>query len=83
MAGRIEKTKGKIKVALGSLTGNKSLESEGRLDRRAGQAKLRIGHLKHKVDAATDSAQDKAIKITDDARDAARRHGATKEEGAS
>ncbi|MGC2486271.1 MAG: CsbD family protein [Acidimicrobiales bacterium] len=72
MAGKIEKTKGKIKVALGSLTGKKNLEAEGRLDRRAGQAKEKIGRAKDKVDAAAQSAQDMANKATDNARDAAR-----------
>jgi uncharacterized protein YjbJ (UPF0337 family) len=73
MAGKIEKTKGKVKVALGSLTGNKELETEGRLDRQAGQAKETIGRVKSKVDAAAEKAERKALKATDSARDAARR----------
>jgi len=73
MAGKIEKAKGKIKVALGSLTGNKELESEGRLDRRAGQAKETISRVKSKVDATADNVERKAVKATDNARDAARR----------
>jgi uncharacterized protein YjbJ (UPF0337 family) len=72
MAGKFEKSKGKIKVALGSLTGNKGLESEGRLDRRAGQAKESIGRVKSKVNATADKAERKAVKATDNARDAAR-----------
>ena len=42
MAGRFEEVKGRLKVALGSLTGNKEMESEGKLDRRAGRAKEKI-----------------------------------------
>jgi uncharacterized protein YjbJ (UPF0337 family) len=72
MAGRIEKTKGKIKVAFGSLTGNKHLESEGRLDRRSGETKEAIGHVKSKVDAATDKTERTAVKATNSARDGAR-----------
>jgi uncharacterized protein YjbJ (UPF0337 family) len=73
MAGKIEKTKGKVKVAIGSLTGNKELESEGKLDRRAGQAKEKIRRVKSKVDATAEMAERKAVKATDSARDAARR----------
>jgi uncharacterized protein YjbJ (UPF0337 family) len=83
MAGRLEKTKGKIKIALGSVTGKKNLETEGRLDRRTGQTKEQIGHVKDKVDAATESAHDKAIKATDAAREAARRNSAPKEKETS
>lgn len=72
MAGKIEKTKGKVKVAIGSLTGNKQLESEGKLDRAAGQAKEKIGRVKSKVDAAAEKAERKAVRATDSARDAAR-----------
>ena len=38
MAGKVEKSKGKVKEAVGTLTGNKKLESEGKIDRRAGEA---------------------------------------------
>jgi uncharacterized protein YjbJ (UPF0337 family) len=72
MAGKFEKTKGKLKVALGSLTGNKQLESEGRLDRRAGRTKENIGRMKNKIDATADSVERKAVRATDSARDAAR-----------
>jgi uncharacterized protein YjbJ (UPF0337 family) len=73
MAGKIEKARGRLKVALGSLTGNKDLESEGKMDRRAGQAKETIGRAKSKVDSAADMAEQKAVQATDSARDAARR----------
>jgi uncharacterized protein YjbJ (UPF0337 family) len=73
MARKIEKTKGKVKVAIGSLTGNMELETEGKLDRRAGQAKEKIRRVKSKVDATAEMAERKAVKATDSARDAARR----------
>jgi uncharacterized protein YjbJ (UPF0337 family) len=73
MAGRIEKSKGKVKEAVGSLTGNKQLESEGKVDRRAGEAKEKIGRVKSKVEEAAEKAERKATKVIDKAKDAARR----------
>jgi len=73
MAGKIEKSKGKVKVAIGSLTGNKELESEGKIDRRAGEAKEKIGRVKSKVEGAADKAERKAARAIDKASEAARR----------
>jgi uncharacterized protein YjbJ (UPF0337 family) len=39
MAGQLEKTLGKIKETIGSLTGNPSLEAEGKKDQLVGMAK--------------------------------------------
>jgi uncharacterized protein YjbJ (UPF0337 family) len=73
MAGKIEKSKGKVKEAVGSLTGNKKLESEGKIDRRAGEAKEKVGRMKSKVEGATEKAERKAVKAIDKTKDAARR----------
>ena len=73
MAGKTEKSKGKVKEAVGSLTGNKKLESEGKIDRRAGEAKQKIGRVKGKVEGAAEKAERKAVKVIDKAKDAARR----------
>ena len=73
MAGKIEKTKGKAKVAVGSLTGNKKLESEGKNDRRAGEAKEKIGRAKDKGEGAAEKAERKAVKAIDKVKDASRR----------
>jgi uncharacterized protein YjbJ (UPF0337 family) len=73
MAGKVEKSKGKAKVAVGSLTGNKKLESEGKIDRRAGEAKEKVGRVKSKVEGATKKAERKTVKAIDKASDAARR----------
>ena len=73
MAGNIEKSKGKVKEAVGSLTGNKKLESEGKIDRRAGEAKAKISRVKGKVEGAAEKAERKAVKAIDKAKDAARR----------
>jgi uncharacterized protein YjbJ (UPF0337 family) len=73
MAGKLEKSKGKVEVAVGSLTGNKKLESEGKIDRRAGEAKEKIGRAKIKVEKAAEKAERKAVKAIDKAKDASRR----------
>ena len=73
MAGKLEKSKGKVEVAVGSLTGNKKLESKGRIDRQAGEAKEKIDHAKTKVTDAAEKAERKAIKVVDKAKSAARK----------
>jgi uncharacterized protein YjbJ (UPF0337 family) len=73
MAGKIEKSKGKVKVAVGSLTGDKKLESEGKIDRRTGEAKEKIGRVKKKVEGTAEKTERKAGKAIDKAGDAARR----------
>ena len=42
MAGKADQTKGKAKEAVGDLTGNKDLKSEGKADRQAGEAKEKV-----------------------------------------
>jgi uncharacterized protein YjbJ (UPF0337 family) len=73
MAGKIEKSKGKAKEAVGSLTGNKKLESEGKIDRRAGAAKEKVGRVKGKVEGVAEKAERKAVKAIDKAKGATRR----------
>jgi len=51
MAGKTEQMKGKAKEAVGDLTGNKDLKSEGKADRQTGEAK-------EKVDEAIDKVKD-------------------------
>jgi uncharacterized protein YjbJ (UPF0337 family) len=48
MAGKTDQMKGKAKEAAGVLTGDKDLESEGKADRRAGDAKEKVGHAKER-----------------------------------
>ncbi|NNN14611.1 MAG: CsbD family protein [Acidimicrobiaceae bacterium] len=71
MAGKIEKSKGKVKQAVGALTGNKKLESEGRIDHRTGEAKEKIGRLTRKFEEAAETTQRKAVKVVDNAKDVA------------
>jgi uncharacterized protein YjbJ (UPF0337 family) len=72
MAGKLEKSKGKVEVAVGSLTGNKKLESKGRIDRQAGAAKEKVDHVKSKVDGVVHKAERKAVHVIDKAKEVAR-----------
>jgi uncharacterized protein YjbJ (UPF0337 family) len=50
--------KGRIKQAVGTVTGNKKLEREGRADRRSGEAEERLTQATDKVDEMIDKAAD-------------------------
>lgn len=62
MAGEMDKAKGRVKEAIGSLTDDDETKNEGRIDQAEGKAK-------DKVDKAKDWAEDKI----DDMRDRADR----------
>lgn len=46
MAGQIDKAKGRIKRAVGELTGNQKLKNEGTVDKAAGRIKSGIAKVK-------------------------------------
>jgi len=73
MAGKTDQVKGKVKEAVGSLTGDKDLESEGKADRRAGEAKEKLDHAQDKVEEAIDKAKGKAEEAIDKAKEALHR----------
>jgi uncharacterized protein YjbJ (UPF0337 family) len=73
MAGKSEQVKGQAKEAVGSLTGNKDLEAEGKADRQAGEAKEKVGHAKDKVEEVVEKVEHKAGEVIDKAKDAAHR----------
>jgi uncharacterized protein YjbJ (UPF0337 family) len=50
--------KGKAKEAVGDLTGNKDLKSEGKSDRQAGEVKEKVGKVEEKVDEGIDKVKD-------------------------
>lgn len=52
MGGNTRKAKGRVKQAVGAITGNKKLQREGKRDERAGS-------LEDKTDDATDAVHDK------------------------
>ena len=57
MAGKADQMKGKAKEAVGDLTGNKDLKSEGTADRQAGEVKEKVGKVEKKVEEAIDKAK--------------------------
>jgi uncharacterized protein YjbJ (UPF0337 family) len=74
MAGKSEQVKGQAKEAVGSLTGNKDLQAEGKADRQAGEAKEKVGHAKDKVEEAIEKVEHKAGEVIDKTKDTAHRH---------
>ncbi len=69
MAGKTDQVKGRGKEAVGTLTGDKDLKSEGEADRRAGEAKEKLDHTQDKVEDAIDKAKGKAEGAIDKAKD--------------
>ncbi len=62
MGKEVDKAKGKIKQAVGDLTGNKDLKKEGKADERAGKAKGFVADVKDKADNVVDTVKDKVTK---------------------
>ena len=58
MAGKTDQMKGKAKEAVGDLTGNKDLKSEGKADRQAGEVKEKVGKGEEKVEEGIDKVKD-------------------------
>ena len=58
MAGKTDQMKGKAKEAVGDLTGNKDLKSEGKADHQAGEAKEKVGKVEEKVEEVIDKTKD-------------------------
>jgi len=58
MSAKSDQVKGHVKEAAGVLSGDKDLESEGKTDRRTGEAKEKVDHAKDKVDEAADKVKD-------------------------
>jgi uncharacterized protein YjbJ (UPF0337 family) len=50
--GKADQAKGKVKQAVGDLTGNDKLRSEGKVDETVGKAKTAVGVAQKKVGAA-------------------------------
>ena len=73
MAGQTDQVKGQVKQAVGTLTGDKDLESEGKADRRSGGAKEKVEHAKGKVEEVIDKTEEKVEEVIDKAKGAAHR----------
>lgn len=52
--GMMDEAKGKVKQAVGDLTGNKSLHAEGEMDEAKGDAKQAVGDGRKALDDLTD-----------------------------
>jgi uncharacterized protein YjbJ (UPF0337 family) len=50
--GKIDQAQGKVKQAVGDLTGNDKLKAEGKIDETVGNAKTAVGDAQKKVGAA-------------------------------
>lgn len=57
MAGKADQMKGKAKEAVGDVTGNKELKSEGKDDRQAGKAKEKVSKVEERVEEMIDKAK--------------------------
>jgi uncharacterized protein YjbJ (UPF0337 family) len=58
MSAKSDQLKGRAKEATGVLAGDKDLESEGKTDRRTGEAEEKIDHAKDKIDKVIDKTKD-------------------------
>jgi uncharacterized protein YjbJ (UPF0337 family) len=50
--GKIDRNKGKVKQAVGDLTGNDKLKADGKVDETVGDVKTAVGGAQKKVGAA-------------------------------
>jgi uncharacterized protein YjbJ (UPF0337 family) len=57
-----DQAKGKIKQAVGDLTGNKDLKREGKTDEKAGNVKAAVKELDGKVQHLVDTTMEKLTK---------------------
>ena len=60
MGEKIDKAKGHAKEAAGDLTGNKSLEREGKMDQAGGSVKGAAKRAKDEVDESVDAVKRQA-----------------------
>ena len=73
MSEKTDQAKGKAKEAVGRLSGNKNLESEGKADRRTGEAKEKLSDATGKVEEVIDKAEGKIEEVIDKGKDASHR----------
>ncbi len=50
--GKVDNIKGRVKEAIGALSGNKQTQAEGTVERAAGAANEKVGEVERKVDRA-------------------------------
>ena len=59
MSGHADETKGRIKEAVGDLTGDKDLQRDGKMDQAAGKLKDKLGDAKEKIEDTIDDLRNK------------------------
>jgi uncharacterized protein YjbJ (UPF0337 family) len=64
--GKAENLKGRVKQAVGSLSGDKKLEAEGAVDRVKGAAREKVGEAKRKLDDAAGDDETEELDESDD-----------------
>ena len=57
-----DQVKGKVKQAVGDLTGNEDLKKEGKADEKAGEVKEFLGDVQDKAEDLVDKVKDKVTK---------------------
>ena len=57
-----DQVEGRVKQAVGDLTGNDDLRREGKADEKAGEVKEFVGGVKDKADDLIDTVKDKITK---------------------
>ena len=62
MDNNLDQAKGRVKQAVGDLTGNKDLKKQGKADERVGKAKGFVADVKDKADNVIDTVKDKVTK---------------------
>ena len=60
-SGNLDQAKGRVKQAVGDLTGNDRLKAEGEVDETVGKAKTAVGRVQKKAGAAIERVA-KAVK---------------------
>jgi uncharacterized protein YjbJ (UPF0337 family) len=73
MGAESDQVKGQAKEAVGSVIGDKDLESEGKADRHVGEVKEKLDHAKDKIEEVIEKTKDKGEEVIDKAKDALHR----------
>jgi len=73
MSGKMDKAKDTIKQVVGQVTDNKQLETEGRIERRVGEAKEKVSHVVDKVEKKAHKAERRAMEVLDKAKAGSRK----------
>ena len=73
MSGNSDQVKGRVEEAAGALMGDKDLKSDGKADRRAGEAKEKLDHAKDRIKEVIDDVEAKVEDVVDKAKEALHR----------